>query len=614
MRKDLKSIWSIFKEDEEKLDKIIVSSFLYSNGIDNIQNELLSSLLITKDNSYFELVTSIKTPITFHDVIEAFELAISEQDKIINGAVYTPDFIKEYIVNECVNNVKKPIDSLIAADISCGCGAFLYTLAIKIKKMTNKSYKEIFEKNIFGLDINENSIKRSKILLTLLSVMNGEDFKFFKFNLLCGNALSFDWFEECKAVQANQGFDIIVGNPPYVRAKNIDSESKKLLNNWDVSKTGNQDLYIPFFEIGLNYLNTAGRLGYITVNSFYKSVNARSLRKYFQLNSFSMEIIDFGHEKVFPNKSAYTCICFLSKKTSSEVVFSKSSCSDLISNLKNIKNKIPYNTLDSYHGWLLNNVAIVENIKKIENTGTPLGKLFSIKNGIATLSNAIYIFRPEKELDGNYYFFQNGKEYKIEKEICRDIIKPNLLKHETEIEKLKEKIVFPYKINDRSLTLISEDQLQNAYPNTYKYLSDRKKDLNARDKGEGDYGAWYAYGRTQALSDSGYKLLFPYMGKTPHFVFTDEKDLMIYCGYAIFSESKETLKVLKKILESSLFDYYMKNTSKPYSGGYLSYAKNYVKGFGICTLDKSEKEYLLHENDKDKINAFILEKYDIVLH
>ena len=614
MRKDLKSIWSAFKENEEQLDRIIVSSFLYTNGIENIRNELLTSLLILKNDPYFEIVNSIKSPINFHDVIEAFELAIPDQDKIINGAVYTPDYIKEYIVEDCIRKVKKPVNNIIAADVSCGCGAFLYTLAIKINKLTNMTYKEIFESNLYGLDINHNSIKRAEILLTLLAVSNGEDLESFNFNLHCANALSFDWFKTCKIVKANNGFDVIVGNPPYVRAKNIDNESKKLLVNWEVSKTGNQDLYIPFFEIGLKYLNNMGHLGYITVNSFYKSVNARSLRQYFQSNSFSLEIIDFGHEKIFYNKSVYTCICFLSKETSTELIFSKSTAAELVNKSKNQKNNIKYSALDSHHGWLLNTASIVKNIQKIENTGIPLGKLFSIKNGIATLSNDLYIFRPEKEFDGNYYFFKDGKEYKIEKKICRDIIKPNLLKHEDEIEKLKEKIIFPYKKDTNLLTLISEYELQSDYPNTYEYLSDKKMKLSTRDKGEGNYSAWYAFGRTQALCDHGYKLLFPYMSKTPHFVFTDEKDLMIYCGYAIFSESNETLKVLKKILESSLFDYYMKNTSKPYSGGYLSYAKNYVKGFGICALDKAEEEYLLTEDDKEKINAFILKKYDIELH
>lgn len=106
---------------------------------------------------------------------------------------------------------------------------------------------------------------------------------------------------------------------------------------------------------------------------------------------------------------------------------------------------------------------------------------------------------------------------------------------------------------------------------------------------EGDYGAWYAFGRSQAIADSGLKLLFPYMSDLPHFVYMPQKDMMIYCGYAIYSESETELLFLKRVLESSVFNYYMKHTSKPYSTGYYSYAKNYVKSFGIYPFSEEQK-------------------------
>src|SRR5690606_28485906 len=120
-------------------------------------------------------------------------------------------------------------------------------------------------------------------------------------------------------------------------------------------------------------------------------------------------------------------------------------------------------------------------------------------------------------------------------------------------------------------------------------------------------------GRTQALTDKGKKLMFPYMAKHPHFVYTDNAEMLIYCGYAIFSESEKELKVLKRILESDVFDYYMHKTSKPYASGYFSYAKNYVKHFGVVQLSHSEKERLLGLIDVQSINEFIIEKYNIIL-
>ena len=144
-------------------------------------------------------------------------------------------------------------------------------------------------------------------------------------------------------------------------------------------------------------------------------------------------------------------------------------------------------------------------------------------------------------------------------------------------------------------------------------MSDNKETLLSRDKGNGDYGAWYAFGRTQALSDKGYKLLFPYMTKNPHFVFTDQKDMLIYCGYAIFNESPQELKILKRILESKVFEYYMAHTSKPYSAGFFSYAKNYVKNFGICELNEQDRYFLSNGATKEEVDEFLIDKYKITI-
>ena len=186
----------------------------------------------------------------------------------------------------------------------------------------------------------------------------------------------------------------------------------------------------------------------------------------------------------------------------------------------------------------MSNPKSLSNIKRIENIGTPLGELLPIKNGIATLSNSIYIFRPHREDSNFYYFEKNGVEYAAEKGICRDIIKPNILKYEHEIPDIREKIIYPYTNGINPLSLIQEENFKEDFTKAYIYLESHKSDLAKRDKGKGDYGAWYAFGRTQALTDKGLKLLFPYMSKHPHFVYTDNEEMLIYCGYAIFSDSR----------------------------------------------------------------------------
>ncbi len=611
MHKEFKNIINQYREDEVILNRIIVSVFMNSNSIQITNNELIKSLLIETTSPLYVHVAFSAFKFTFDDLIEAFELAIPSGEKVINGAVYTPNYIKDFIVKHSLDKVQKPIDSLLAADISCGCGAFLFTIANKIQTKTQNSYFEIFKNNIFGLDISESSIKRAEILLSLLAIVNGEDKDKFDFNLYTANALSFDWFKHEERLKANNGFDIIVGNPPYVRAKNIDKESKDLLANWFVTKSGNPDLYIPFFEIGLKQLNEKGVLGYITVNSFFKSINARELRRYLQHKKYNLSIIDFGNEKLFDNKSAYTCICLISKESSNALLYKKENSKTLIRNGLEAFNPILYKDLNYQKGWLINDEKIVKNIKRIESAGKSLGASYKIRNGIATLSNDTYIFKPSAENETYYVLLQNGKQYDIEKTICRDIIKPNILKYEHEIESLKEKLIYPYRNGISPLSLMKEDNLKTNFPKAYQYLLDNKEDLQKRDKGNGDYGAWYAFGRTQALCDTGYKLLFPYMDKTPHFVFTDQKDMMLYCGYAIFNDSIDELKILKRILESKVFEYYMTHTSKPYSAGYFSYAKNYVKNFGICELSDQDRHFLSNGATKKEVDKFLIDKYGL---
>ncbi len=618
--------------DPKLIDRLVVSSFVIINRLNVQNNSLIRNLIIDKNskekiklNEFVQLFKTYGQSFTLEELIELFEFVISPADKEVNGAVYTPKYIREYIVKETLNKFSEGTKSISNAkfgDIACGCGGFFITIVDAIKQNANKSYFEIFKDNIYGLDIQTYSIERTKILLSLLAITNGEDYSNNTFNLYRGNALDFDW-KTVYDIEANKGFDIVVGNPPYVGATKIDKETKSLLKNWSVSDSGKSDLYIPFFEIGLENLNSSGVLGYITVNTFYKSLNGRAVRSYFSRNKSDLSIVDFGGEQLFKKRSTYTCICIIGKTSSSKVSYVKSS-SDKINNIrKQDFIKISYEHLDDFEGWYLITGEKRNIISQIENTGKHLGKKFEIRNGFATLKNDVYLFKPVRETNNIYILEKEGKEFKIEKSICRNSIKPNTLKSESEIEKNTEKLIFPYKVNDgekglfnkskKVLQIIDEQYLKLDYPNTYQYLLFHKNILLQRDKGEREYEKWYAYGRNQALTLHGYKLLFPYISSAPCFVFTEDKDFLFYNGYAVLSDSIEELYILQKILMSKIFWFYIKNTSKPYSGNYFSLAKNYIKNFGICDLTKDEKRIMLNLKNKNEIDDFLLQKYDIQL-
>lgn len=619
-----------YSSDPNTIDRLFVSTYIRLNRIIVKNNILLKMHLISEDdgieftvlNEFCDIVLNERQALEIEEIIELFEFVISPLEKEVNGAVYTPKFIREYIVGEVVkkHGTHKAISNLKFGDIACGCGGFFITIVNIIRHTTNKSYFEIYKDNLFGLDIQSYSIERTKILLSLLAISNGEDCGEFDFNLLHGNALDFDW-KSVQAVNENNGFDIIVGNPPYVGSTKIDDESKQLLKNWSVSSTGKSDLYIPFFEIGMENLNSTGILGYITVNTFYKSLNGRSVRQYFSKNRFDLSLVDFGGEQLFKKRSTYTCICIIGKTPAKGISYVKTA-SDNIGNLKSKDFfSIKYESLNDFNGWHLISEKKKNIISKIENAGVPLGKKFEIRNGFATLYNDLYVFKPIRESDNFYFLKKSGEEFQIEKGICRNAIKPNTLKSESEIEENTEKLIFPYIVMDgetdlfdkskRTIKIIDEQSFKYKFPNAYKYLLFHKNELSSRDKGGGEYEMWYAFGRNQALTHHGYKLLFPYISSTPCFVFTDDKEFLFYNGYAILSDSIRELMVLQKILMSKVFWYYIKSTSKPYSGKFFSVAKNYIKNFGICDLTELEKEELLDLSTPYKIDDFLMKKYEI---
>lgn len=607
MDKKIKTLITKYSDNEALLIQLVVTAFVRFNHLD-LGNGFLSTFMDSANEELEADIELLSEHCAIEDVISFFELAIPDAEKTTNGAVYTPKFIRDYIVYQIMHSVEKPLIDCFCADISCGCGAFLYTLAEYIHEHTGEQYSNIFQ-HIYGVDISTTSVNRAKIMLALVALQNGEVIKEDLFNIFAGDSLTFD-FRSMPNVANKNGFDIIVGNPPYVRSKHIDKETKKNLPLWSISKVGNADLYIPFFEIGLSALNENGLLGYITVNTFFKSVNARALRNYFANNHLSLSIVDFGEQLVFKKKLAYTCLAFMSKKQSESLLYVKANIADVEAQKNFVYSKITYSSLDNHRGWHLNRNEVLENIRLIENAGEALGTKYVIKNGIATLANDVFIFRPIRSDENYHYLVRDGKEYAIEKGICRDIIKPNILKCEAEISEKEEKIISPY---DTDYNVIAEDFFKKEFPHAYNYLLDCREILDKRDKGEGEYEAWYAFGRTQAIADSGKKLLFPYMSDLPHFVYTSQKDMMIYCGYAIYNESETELLFLKKVLESSVFDYYMKNTSKPYSTGYYSYAKHYVKSFGIYPFTEEQKQYILSLRTKEEVDEYIRTIYQVVI-
>jgi methylase of polypeptide subunit release factors len=578
LNKEILTFLNEYKSDEESINSLIVSAFLVEKNITKIKNQKIKNLVIQKnEESYDSLLEFIKIirinnySLGFEELLELFEFVISPSDKLVNGAIYTPKKIREYITTQSFQKLsQKSLDKIQIADIACGCGGFLIDASKILKSQMKKSYKKIFQENIYAVDIQKYSVERTKILLVLLAITEGEDEENFSFNIEVGDTLEYDW--------KDTKFDIILGNPPYVCSRNMDDRTKILMKTWTTCKTGHPDLYIPFFQIGMELLKPKGVLGFITVNTFIHSVNGRAIREYFEDKKLKLTIIDFGDEQIFTSRLTYTCLCFIENIESQNILYHLTKQDDLKAMTKISFNQEQYTDLNAHNGWSLKDNTFIQ---KVESRGEKFGDIYDTKSGIATLKNKIYIFKALKKPDKRYYYIDENTA--IEKSICKDIINSNRLgKYSDNIEALKEKIIFPYRHNqEKQAVLITEKEFKSKYPKAYAYLESKKESLALRDKGKGKYPVWYAFGRSQSLEQRKEKLFFPQLVKKGFKTFySEDENLYFYNGMCAFASSKKLLR-LQKIMESKIFWKYIENKAKNYASGYYGLGRNYLKDFGV---------------------------------
>ena len=512
------------------VDSLFVSAFVIANRWNVIHNSVIRNLLGYEVNTVRGFIKELKADgCTFciEDLMRLFEFVISPSDRIVNGAVYTPPKIRGAIVRNCLSQCKN-LASVRVADISCGCGGFLVDVAWWIHKKTKKDFAAIFKENVWGIDVQDYAIKRTKILLSLLAISQGEDVDF-EFNLLCRDTLDYveDWDMQYR------DFDVIVGNPPYVCSRNLTDETHKKLKRYEVCDSGHPDLYIPFFQIAIEMLNEKGMMGYITMNTFLRSVNGRAVRKYFSEHNYAVTIVDFRGHQIFETRSTYTCLFYLQKSQKTKGIhYAVDDCGLLKDRLDYVY--VNYAELDNVKGWALNEYS---KTVVAESIGRQIKDYCPTRHGIATLSNKIFIFKPIAQDEQYYYLDSNGTQYLIERGICRDIVNPNRLNSGADINSLIEKVIFPYHNENDRMLIYTPSEMRRYFPHAYAYLKSRKEVLLKRDKGDTkSYPQWYAFGRTQSLAMPRCKLLFPkFVNKPVRCAICDNSELLL--SFVFSSES-----------------------------------------------------------------------------
>ena len=609
----------ISTQDLKSLEQHLVFSYLTNNKLDFTNSPILTDYFTEfEQNTKLYFDTSALEIETIKDLENHLELIIPQTDRKLNGAFFTPDYIIEFIINEV-----KPQSNHKNLDPSCGCGAFLIGLTEYYKNTFGKSIQSIIKENIYGSDILEYNIHRTKLILTVYALQNGEILTETDFNLYHQDSLKASWSLQ---------FDNIVGNPPYVKFQDLSDESREyLVKNWTTVEGGTFNLYFAFFELGYKLLTPIGKLGYITPNNYFTSLAGEAIRRYFQQKKCVSRIIDFTHKKVF-DAQTYTALTFLNKQQNEAITFDRLKDGYSPKDFLSVANGSP-NYLSELNPkkWRLLKTDEQKNIKTIETIGTPISKLFDICVGIATLKDDVFFIDGRNSKNGCYIKNTDNGVFEIEKEATKPVYKISDFSNQEEAEQNTRRIICPYNIKKGVATPISEADFKKNFPKCYAYFLTEKEALSNRDKGKVNFEPFFVWGRTQCLTKKGKKILNPTFSREPRFLIVEEEDAFFTNGYGTYFREQENqnslfgdtsspitrienIDVVQKILNSYLMHYYVSKTSVSIEGGYPCYQKNFIENFSIPEFSNSEIETLRSLKQPNDIDEFLISKYQVEIY
>ncbi|WP_339710646.1 DNA methyltransferase [uncultured Sphingosinicella sp.] len=290
-----------------------------------------------------------------------------------DGVVYTPDYVARFIVDQTLgahckeifaeilvqyaakgakagdNPISwksakaeraaweaylKRLTSLRIVDPACGSGVFLIMafdyLKAELQQVNTKLAElsgvgqlfdpdsEILTHNLFGVDVNSESVEIAKLSLWIKTARRGKVLDSLDANLRVGDSLiedssfayrshGFEWKTAFPDIFAAGGFDVVLGNPPYVRMELIKPMKPWLEKRYEVV-SDRADLYAYFFERGIKLLKPGGRLGFISSSTFFKTGSGAPLRDFLRARATLETVVDFGDHQIFEGVTTYPAI------------------------------------------------------------------------------------------------------------------------------------------------------------------------------------------------------------------------------------------------------------------------------------------------------------------
>ena len=449
---------------------------------------------------------------------------------------------------------------------------------LKIAKHKIFSAKTVRTKRKYRDRVCELRKEIAALLEELGAVGNVEARQLAQWDMFDQNATS-PFFDSEWMFGVNDGFDIVIGNPPYVQLQANGGTLAKMYENYKFKTfTRMGDIYCLFYEKGCQMLKDRGHLCYITSNKWMRAGYGEKTRELFVNKTNPILLIDFAGVKIFESATVDTNILLLSKSNN----LHKTICAvtnkqnkDSVKNLSDfVQQQHTICNFSNEESWVILS-PIEQNIKqKIESVGTPL-KDWDIKiyRGVLTGYNDAFIISTEKR---NEILFncQTEEERLRTVELIRPILRGRDIKrygHEwANIWLIYIPWHFPFQFDDsiQGASEKAEIAFKEQYPAVYSHMLQYKEPLSKRNKAEtGIRYEWYAMQRWGAKYWEDFnkpKIIFQEIVQSSQFLYDDTIHYMCNDTGRIIVGSH--LPFILGVLNSKLFFYAVK---KFYGGGVL---------------------------------------------
>jgi type I restriction-modification system DNA methylase subunit len=514
----------------------------------------------------------------------------------------------------------------------------LYQIVRNEWRLTTAERKRILLNNIYGVDIDAQAVEVTKLSL-LLKVLEGENeetinaqLRLFheralpdlENNIKCGNSLispdfynnqldffdeeeryrinAFDWQREFPEIFKAGGFDVVIGNPPYVRIQALKEWAPKEVEFYKAAylsaQRGNYDIYVVFVEKGLQLLNKNGRLGFILPHKFFNAQYGEPLRKVIADGKHLAEIIHFGDKQVFASATTYTCLLFLEKQARKDFSFEK------IENIQAWQDDIRMQKTSNARGiisanrvsaseWNFASGSGGELLEKLSDIPTKLEDATNrIFQGLKTSADKIYIVNEIERTGKTVKIFSPEKqaEYWLEADLLHPLVKGGESRR-YDLSRTNRLILFPYK----NAAIIPSSDLKRDYPLTWTYLLDNRQYLENRENGKMRNDQWYAYGRSQALEVMPLPKIFtPDIAPGARFSLDHQGDAFFTGGaaggYGILPVDGFSFHYLLGLLNSKLLEWFIKQTATQMRGGWYSFEARFIRNLPIMPPPESQNK------------------------